>query len=170
MSAGLTALNQRNPGGNPVRMPHGCRILDVTMLTGKAGREGNEFSEPLARSASQCPSQAIRRPEAGIDAADPAAKSACFGVVKSNFEFLSGRYASAASAERNEVSKHASKTIHQLLDSGDWPRALGLTIIMFNLEARHLPGNDAVVLKTATDALIKQAYACPEPQHLRRTG
>ena len=91
-----------------------------------------------------------------IDAADPAAKAACFGVVKSSLEFLSRRYASASSAERKEVLKHASKAIHQLSDSGDWPRALGLTIIMFNLEARHLPGNNAAVLKEATDALLEE--------------
>jgi hypothetical protein len=105
-----------------------------------------------------------------IDAADPAAKAACFGVVKSSFEFLSRRYASASSAGRKEVLKHASKTIHQLSDSGDWPRALGLTIIMFNLEARHLPGNDAAILKEATDALLKEALAYFEPQLLRDAG
>ena len=32
-----------------------------------------------------------------------------------------------------------------------------LTIIMFNLEARYLPGDDAAVLKAATDDLIKEA-------------
>src|SRR4030095_1781330 len=90
-----------------------------------------------------------------IDAADTAAKSACLGVVKSNFEFLSSRYAQASSAERTRILKHASNTVHQLSDASDWPRALGLTIIMFNLEARHLPGDDAAVLKAATDALIK---------------
>ena len=105
-----------------------------------------------------------------IDAADPAAKSACLGVVKSNFEFLSRRYASASSAERKRVLKHASNTVHQLSEARDWPRALGLTIIMFNLEARHLPGDDAAVLKAATDLLIKEACAYPEPQSLRRAG
>jgi hypothetical protein len=105
-----------------------------------------------------------------IDAADPAAKSACFGVVKSNFEFLRSRYASASGAERKRVLKHASKTMDQLSDAGDWPRALGLTIIMFNLEAHHLPGNDAAILKAATDALIKEACAYPEPQPLRKAG
>ena len=105
-----------------------------------------------------------------IDAADPAAKSACLGVVKSNFEFLSSRYAQACSAERTRILKHASKTVHQLSDASDWPRALGLTIIMFNLEARHLPGDDAAVLKAATDALIKEACAYPESQPLKRAG
>jgi hypothetical protein len=105
-----------------------------------------------------------------IDAADPAAKAACFGVVKSSFEFLSSRYASGSSAERKEVLRHASKTIHQLSDSGDWPRALGLTIIMFNLEARHLPGNNAAVLKEAIDALLEEARAYPEPQPLKRVS
>ena len=46
-------------------------------------------------------------------------------------------------------------------------RALGLTIIIFNLEARQLPGKDAVVLKEVTDALIREACAYPEPQPLR---
>jgi hypothetical protein len=105
-----------------------------------------------------------------IDAADSAAKSACLGVVKSNFEFLSSRYAKASSAERKRILKHASKTVHQLSDASDWPRALGLTIIMFNLEARHLPGDDAAALKVATDALIEEACAYPEPQPLRRAG
>ena len=105
-----------------------------------------------------------------IEAADPAAKAACFGVVKSSFGFLSRRYASASSADRKEVLKHASKTIHQLSDSGDWPRALGLTIIILNLEACHLPGNDAAVLKEATDAFLKEALAYFELQLLRDAG
>jgi hypothetical protein len=66
--------------------------------------------------------------------------------------------------------KHASKTVRQLSDASDWPRALGLTIIMFNLEARHLPGDDAAALKAATDALIKEANAYSEPDPLRRAG
>ena len=78
---------------------------------------------------------------------------------QSNFltDDLISRYASASSAERKRVLKHVSTTMHQLSDASDWPRALGLTIIMFNLEARHLPGDDAAVLKAATDALIKEA-------------
>jgi hypothetical protein len=32
------------------------------------------------------------------------------------------------------------------------PRALGMTITVFNLEVLHLPGDDAAVLKAATDA------------------
>ena len=105
-----------------------------------------------------------------IDAADPAAKSACFGVVRSSFEFLSKRYASASIAERTEVLRHASRTIHQLSQSGDWPRAFGLTIIMFNLEARHLPGNEAAALKDATDLLLEEAAAYSEPQLLKKVG
>jgi hypothetical protein len=105
-----------------------------------------------------------------IDALDPAAKSACFSVVKSSFEFLSKRYAGAARPERNEILKRVSGTLHQLSNSGDWPRVLGLTIIKFNLEARHLPGNDAADLKDATDALLKEALAYPEPQPLRKVG
>jgi hypothetical protein len=105
-----------------------------------------------------------------IDAADPTAKSACFGVVKSSFEFLSRRYASASIAERKEILKHASKTVHKLSDAGDWPRALGLTVIIFNLEARHLPGDDAAMLKEATDALLKEASTYPELQPLRQAG
>ena len=105
-----------------------------------------------------------------FDAADLVAKSECFCVVKSSFEFLSKRYASGSTAERREVFKHASRTIHQLSDSGDWPRALGLTIIMFNLEALHLPGNEAAALKAATDRLLEEAIAHNEPQLLKKAG
>ena len=100
--------------------------------------------------------------KARIDAADPAAKSACFDVVKSTFDLLSKHYAKSSSAERKGVLKHASRTIHQLSDAGDWPRALGLTIIMLNLEASHLPGDDAAVLKAATDALIERGCGVAE--------
>lgn len=105
-----------------------------------------------------------------VDAVDPAAKSACFGVIKSNFELLNSHYAGASNAERKRVLKHASKTVRQLSDASDWPRALGLTIIMFNLEARHLPGEDAAVLKAATDAMIREANAYSGPYPLRRVG
>ena len=104
-----------------------------------------------------------------IDAADATAKSACFGVVRS-FEFLTSRSASAPSAERKQVLKHVSMTLRQLSDASDWPRALGLTIIMFNLEARQLPGDDAAVLKAATDALIKEAREYSESHTLKVTG
>lgn len=107
---------------------------------------------------------------ARIDAADPAAKSACFGVFKSTFDLLSKHYASASNAERKGVLKHASRTIHQLSEAGDWPRAAGLTLIMLNLEARHLPGDDAAALKAATDALIGGEGVYPEAQSLRRAG
>ena len=105
-----------------------------------------------------------------IVAADPAAKAACFGVVKSSFGFLSRRYANASSAERKQVFKHAAMTIRQLSVSGDWPRAAGLSIIMFNLESRHLSGNNAAVLEEATDAFLKEASAYVEPQPLRGAG
>jgi hypothetical protein len=107
--------------------------------------------------------------KARIDTADATAKSACFGVVKSHFEFLSSRYASASGAERKRVLKQASMTLHQLSDASDWPRALGLTIIMLNLEARHLPGDDAAALKAATDALIREANTYIEPRSPGRT-
>ena len=38
-----------------------------------------------------------------IDAADASAKSACFGVVKSNFELLASRYASASLAQNEST-------------------------------------------------------------------
>jgi hypothetical protein len=98
-----------------------------------------------------------------IDAADLRTKSACFDFVESNFEFFRSFYASASSADRKRVLKQVSKTVHQLSDAGDWPRALGLAIIVFNLEARHLPGDDAADLKAATDALIKEENANSKP-------
>lgn len=105
-----------------------------------------------------------------IDAADADAKSACFGVMKSHFEFASRHYENASGAERKTFLKHASKTVHQLAGASDWPRALGLTIIMFNLEARYLPGDDAAVLTDATDALIKEACAHSERQPIRKAS
>jgi hypothetical protein len=158
----------RSPGP-----PYGCRIFHVSnwLLIREGGREGRMKFQNLWNEAR---ANVLRRRYEGlrsrIDAADPAEKSACFGVVKSSFEFLSRRYTSASSAERKEILKHASKTVHKLSDAGDWPRALGLTIIMFNLEARHLPGNDAVALKGATDTLLEEARAYPEPQPLREAG
>ena len=160
-------------GAIPGELPHGCRILDVcNELLIWESWSGEEMS--FLNLWHEARANVLRRRyedlRPRIDAADPAAKAACFGVVKSSFEFLSRRYASGSSAERKEVLRHASKTIHQLSDSGDWPRALGLTIIMFNLEARHLPGNNAAVLKEATDALLEEACAYPEPQPLKRVS
>ena len=105
-----------------------------------------------------------------IDTADPEAKSACFAVIKMHFEFASRHYANASSAGRRTFLKTASKTVRELSDTGDWPRALGLDIIKLNLEARDLPGHDAAALKAATDALIEQATANPESRPLRRAG
>jgi hypothetical protein len=44
-----------------------------------------------------------------------------------------------------------------------------LTIIMLNLEARHLPGDDAAVLKAATGCLDKRGSAHPEAQPLKKS-
>ena len=103
-----------------------------------------------------------------IDGADFPAKSSRFGYINSRFELFSSRYASASTADRKRILKNASKISHQLSDAGDWPRALGLGIMVFNLEARRLPGDDAAFVKAATDALIKEANAYSKPHPLRR--
>jgi FMN phosphatase YigB (HAD superfamily) len=105
-----------------------------------------------------------------IDAADVAAKSACFGVVKSRFEFFRSRYAIASSADRKRILAHASKIARQLSERGDWPRASGLTIIMLNLQARDLPGDDAAAVTAAIDVLMEEANAYPEPDALKKAG
>lgn len=98
-----------------------------------------------------------------IDAADDPAKSACFGFLKSKFEPFRRSYANASSADRKRILQFTEKSARQSFDAGDWPRAFGLAIIMFNLEAGHLPGDDAAAVKVATDALIQEACASLEP-------
>lgn len=98
-----------------------------------------------------------------IDAADIPAKSACFALIR-KFEPFRVSYANASSADRKRILQVASKTARQWFDAGDWPRAFGLAIVMFNLETGHLPGDGAAVVKAATDALISEANAYSEVQ------
>lgn len=99
-----------------------------------------------------------------IDAADIPAKSACFDFIRSKFEPFRRSYANASSTDRKRILKLVATTAHQAFAAGDWPRAFGLAVIMFNLEAGYLPGEDAAVVKAATDVLIDEAYVYPEPQ------
>jgi hypothetical protein len=91
-----------------------------------------------------------------IDAQNVEQQSACFSYIKSNYNSVNAGYALASSADRERILKEVSEVSRQLWAAGNRPQALGLGVIMPNIESQFTPGDDAAVVKAATDALIKQ--------------
>jgi hypothetical protein len=94
-----------------------------------------------------------------IDAADDQAKSACFNHIRSTFRPVSDGYALASSADRERILKEVRIVSRKLWEAGNRPQALALGIIMLNIESQFAPGENAVFVKSATDALIREAGA-----------
>jgi len=94
-----------------------------------------------------------------IDAGDERAKSACFNHIRSTFRPVSDGYALASGADRERILKEVRKVSRKLWEAGNKPQALALGIIMLNIESQFMPGEDALFVKLATDALIREAKA-----------
>jgi hypothetical protein len=92
-----------------------------------------------------------------IDALADPARAACLDYIKWRFDPLSSRYLRSSKRDRRRILKHAQQTSRHLRDSGNWPSALGLCTMLMNIEVRELPGVDANVVKSASDALITEA-------------
>ena len=92
-----------------------------------------------------------------IDTAEHPIKAACLKYIRWRVDPLSKRYASSSRADRKRIRRQATKVWNQLADAGDWPSALGLGVMLMNMETRYLPGDDAEFVKMASDALITEA-------------
>ena len=92
-----------------------------------------------------------------IDTAEHSAKMACFKYINWRVDPLSNRYASSSSADRKRIRRQATKVWNQLAEAGDWPSALGLGVMILNMETRYLPGDDAAFVNRASNALIEEA-------------
>jgi hypothetical protein len=94
-----------------------------------------------------------------IDAADAISKAAFINFIRSTVGPVSDGYALASGADRERILKEVRKFSRKLWDAGNRPQALALGVIMLNIESQFVPGDDAAVVKAATDALIKEAMA-----------
>jgi hypothetical protein len=92
-----------------------------------------------------------------IDAADAMSKLACFSHIRSAFGPVSEGYALASSADRERILTEIREVSRRLWGAGDRPQALAFGVIMLNIESQFAPGDDAAVVKAATEALIKEA-------------
>jgi len=72
---------------------------------------------------------------------------------------VSDGYALASGADRERILKEVRKVSRKLWEAGNKPQALALGIIMLNIESQFMPGEDALFVKLATDALIREAKA-----------
>jgi hypothetical protein len=94
-----------------------------------------------------------------IDTADATSKSACLNQIRSTFGPVSDGYKLASPDDRERILKEVRAVSRQLWEAGNRPQALALGVIMLNIESQFLPGDDAALVKEATDALIKEATA-----------
>ena len=92
-----------------------------------------------------------------IDTADTSARSVCFNYISSIFNSISDAYELASSADRERMLKAVLEVSRQLWEEGKRPQALALGVIMLNIESRFVAGDDAILVKAETDALIKEA-------------
>ena len=92
-----------------------------------------------------------------INSIDDNARASCLDYIKWRFDPLSNRFARSSEADRTRIRKRAAQMSRELIGSGNWPSALGLAVMMMNIEVRSLPGNDAAFVKSASDALIAEA-------------
>ena len=92
-----------------------------------------------------------------IDAADFISKSAYLNHIRSTYQPVNEGYALASSADRERILNEIQEVSRQLWQAGNRAQALGLGVIMLNIESQLQDGDDAAFVKEATDALIVEA-------------
>ncbi len=94
-----------------------------------------------------------------IDAEDFTTKSAYFNHIRSTYRPVSEGYALASSADRERILNEVREVSRRLWETGNRAQALGLGVIMLNIESQLLEDDDAAFVKAGTDALIREAMA-----------
>lgn len=94
-----------------------------------------------------------------IDALNVEQKSACFNHIKSTYGPVNEGYALASGGDQERILKEVRDVSRQLWSAGNRPQALALGVIMLNIESQFAPGDDAALVRLATDTLIKEGTA-----------
>ena len=92
-----------------------------------------------------------------IEAADFTTRSAYFNHIRSTYRPVSEGYALASSADRERILNEVREVSRKLWDAGNRAQALGLGVIMLNIESQLIEGDDADFVKAGTNALINEA-------------
>jgi hypothetical protein len=94
-----------------------------------------------------------------IEAADFATRSAYFNHIRSTYRPVSEGYALASSADRERILNEVREVSRKLWEAGNRAQALGLGVIMLNIESQLLEGDDAAFVRAGTEELIREAMA-----------
>jgi hypothetical protein len=89
----------------------------------------------------------------------PEARRAFSNELRHVHENVQPRYDAASPRDRRRMKYEAKVGVRNLWRQGFWPQALGASVAMMNLESRHLPGADALYVRTATDLLLKERHS-----------
>ena len=96
------------------------------------------------------------------------AASVCFNDIQAN-QHLAAAYDALSVAERKLFMKALKKGADNLWKQGRRPSAIGLGIVLLNIESRHVPGESASNVLTRTNAIIERAARYAAGRRIRLT-
>jgi hypothetical protein len=94
---------------------------------------------------------------AHIDGMSVLAKSVCFNSVWAMHEHLVVAYDGLSVPERKIFMRALRKGAHEMWKKGRRPSAIGLGVVLLNIESRHTPGEIAATVLQRTNAIILAA-------------
>jgi hypothetical protein len=94
---------------------------------------------------------------AHIDGMSVLAKSVCFNNVWATHEYLVAAYDSLPVPDRKILIRSLRKGASKMWKQGRCPSAIGLGIVLLNIESRQVPGESAAAVLQRTNAIIAAA-------------
>jgi hypothetical protein len=94
---------------------------------------------------------------AHVDSMSTLAKSVCFNNIWATHEYLVAAYDSLPVPDRKLLIRSLRKGASKMWKQGRRPTAIGLGIVLLNIESRHTPGESAAAVLERTNAIIVAA-------------
>jgi hypothetical protein len=91
---------------------------------------------------------------ARIDGMSALAKSTCFNNIWATHEHLVAAYDALSVPDRRLLIRALKKGAHEMWLRGRRPSAIGLGIVLLNIESRHTPGVSAAAVLRQTNVMI----------------
>ena len=90
---------------------------------------------------------------AHLDGMSVLAKSVCFNNIWATHEYLVAAYDSLPVPDRKLLIRSLRKGASTMGKQGRRPSAIGLGIVLLNIEGRHVPGESAAAVLQRTNAI-----------------
>jgi len=94
---------------------------------------------------------------ARINTMSPLARSTCFNSIWATHEHLVAAYNALSVPDRRLLMRALKKGAHEMWKQGRHPSAIGLGIVLLNIESRHTPGESAASVLRYTNSMIATA-------------